>query len=86
MSLDLTNTIIYDLHFPSKAGVNAAIGAISEEAVFCCTPEKSRGEWITSVYMRSASGLVERPTTVLVKKITEEHGGYIGAWRARQAL
>lgn len=83
MTLDLTNTIIYDLRFPSKKEVESAAAAFQDSAVFVTTPEKVRKEWWLAVYMRSSTGLVERPTTVHIKKITEENGGYIAMFRPR---
>jgi len=86
MALDLTGTVIYTLHFPSKIEVESAAAAFRDRAVFVTTPAKVRKEWEVYVYMRSSTGKVERPMTAYVKQITEECGGYIAGWVPHQPL
>lgn len=83
MTLDLTDTIIYDTHFLTKEDAVEAAVQLKQRAVFVSTPVKVKKKWELSVFMRTATGKVERQTTEYIKDITEVNNGYIASWKPR---
>ena len=86
MTLDLTNTIVYQSLFPSKRDAEAAKEEFEKNATFVTMPEKVRTNWLLLIYMYSQSGRVERPITVYIKQITETNHGYISGWGMHEPL